>query len=250
LWAPFDVVRRAFLAAVEVIGLTARLGVRNVIEAALCINATLNRVWWVHLLNLLFNNRLKPPEVLFSQADPNPPPHPVPPGYPPEDAILQNQLTLVSGVKPECLKRLRAVLALIDLYGRQLSTPGSLVGISTIHTVRWAIIDGGKRLLMVSNYDGTWENYIDEFAEMILSGLDALWTCAADFPLAGARDVPALKQFLRRNQVPANAFYSAYPATSVLNLKADLGFAKWYGWLVRRLAQGRKLREYPAPSAT
>ena len=34
-------------------------------------------------------------------------------------------------------------------------------------------LDGGKRLLLASNYDGTWENYIDEFAEMILSGLDA-----------------------------------------------------------------------------
>jgi len=142
------------------------------------------------------------------------------------------------------------VLALIDLYGRRLSTPGSLVGISTIHTVRWALLDGGKRVLLASNYDGTWENYIDEFAEMILSGLNALWTSAPDFPLAGAQDVAALKQFLRSHQVAANVFYSAYPATSVANLKQDLEFAFWFGWLVRHLTHGQKPDSSPASVAS
>ncbi len=246
VWLPFDVLLRALLAGVEVIGLMARLGLRNVLDAAMAINATLNRVWWVRLLNFIFNNQPPPPPSPYSQACPNPPPYPIPAGYPPEDAILQNQLTLVTDVKPECLARSRAVLALIDLYGRRLSTTGSLVGISTIHTVRWAILDGGKRMLLVSNYDGTWENYIDEFAEMILSGLNALWTTAPDFPAAGAQDVAALKQFLRKHQVAANVFYSAYPATSVLNLKADLEFAFWFGWIVRRLADGQKPDASPA----
>ncbi len=75
---------------------------------------------------------------------------------------------------------------------------------------------------------------------MILSGLNALWTTAPDFPAAGAQDVAALKQFLRKHQVAANVFYSAYPATSVLNLKAALEFAFWFGWIVRRLADGQK----------
>jgi histidinol-phosphate/aromatic aminotransferase/cobyric acid decarboxylase-like protein len=166
-------------------------------------------------------------------------PNPAPPGGPPEDAILQNQLTLLTDVRPEHLARLRAVLALIDLYGRRLSPPGSLVGISTIHSVRWTLLDEGRRLLMVSNYDGTWENYIDEFAEMILSGLDALWTSAPDNPRAGAQDVAALKQFLRRHQAPANVFYCAYPEASVLNLTDDLAFARWFGWIFRRLTAGR-----------
>ena len=92
---------------------------------------------------------------------------------------------------------------------------------------------------MVRNYDGTWENYIDEFAEMILSGLDALWTPAPDYPLAGAQDVAALKQFLRRHQAPAYVFYSAYPESSVLILKDDLDFARWFGWTLRVLDGGQ-----------
>ena len=53
--------------------------------------------------------------------------------------------------------------------------PGSQIGISTIHFVRWLVIDDGRRLMMLSDYDGSWESYIDEFAELILSGLDAIW---------------------------------------------------------------------------
>ena len=44
---------------------------------------------------------------------------------------------------------------------------------------------------MASNYDGTWENYIDEFAELILSGLDGIWESSQGFPEAGAQDVEA-----------------------------------------------------------
>ena len=71
--------------------------------------------------------------------------------------------------------RVRAVMAAIDSYSKRLSPPGSLIGISTIHFVKWLLIDNGRRLMMVSDYDGSWESYIDEFAEMILSGLDAIW---------------------------------------------------------------------------
>jgi hypothetical protein len=236
---PFDFVGRGLIAVAEVMGLMARMGIREVLGAALQINATLNRVWWIRIGNVLFRNRPTAPPHRYSQAEPHAPPNPTPPGYPPEDAVLQNQLTLLTEVRPEHRARLRAVLTLIDLHGRRLSPAGSLVGISTIHTVRWTLLDGDRRLLMVSNYDGTWENYIDEFAEMILSGLDALWSSAPDYPRAGAQDVAALKQFLRRHQAPANVFYSAYPETSVLNLNDDLEFGRWFGSTFQRLTAGR-----------
>jgi hypothetical protein len=125
---------------------------------------------------------------------------------------------LVTAVRPDRLPQLEAVLEVIDLYARRLAEQGSLVGIRTIHTVRWALLDGGKRLLMASNYDGSWENYIDEFAELILSGLDAIWESSYGFPELGAQDVAAFKHFLRCHQAPANVFYSAYPRTTVPNI--------------------------------
>ena len=119
------------------------------------------------------------------------------------------------------VNRVRAVMSAIDSYAKRLARPGSLIGISTIHFVRWLVIDDGRRLMMVSDYDGSWENYIDEFAEMILSGLDAIWETSLAYPPDGARDLPAFKSFLRNHQVPAEVFFSAYPGETVLNIVND-----------------------------
>ena len=128
-----------------------------------------------------------------------------------EDAVAQNQLTLVTVIDPASVGRVRAVLAAIDSYARRLAPPGSFIGISTIHFVRWLLIDRGRRLLFISDYDGIWESYIDEFAEMILSGLDAIWETSFGMPPDGARDLPAFKRFLRSHQVPSDIFFAAYP---------------------------------------
>ena len=136
-------------------------------------------------------------------------------------SISQNQLTLVTVIAAGRVNRVRAVMSAIDSYAKRLASPGSLIGISTIHFVRWLVIDNGSRLMMVSDYDGSWENYIDEFAEMILSGLDAIWETSLAFPADGARDLPAFKSFLRNHQVPAEVFFSAYPRETVLNIVND-----------------------------
>jgi hypothetical protein len=135
-----------------------------------------------------------------------------------EDAVAQNQLTLITVVDPAQRLRLEAVLAAIKSYARRFSPPGSLMGISTIHFVRWLLIDDGRRLVLLSDYDGSWESYIDEFAEMILSGLDAIWESSYGFPAAGAADLPAFKRFLRSHQPPADLFFSAYPDETTLNI--------------------------------
>jgi hypothetical protein len=229
-----DLLRFPF-AFLDVPGILWRRGPVNTLLAARRINATLDRVWWARLFNLVTLNQYPPPPHRYSSAPvdtaagcaPATPEDEVTreadrDQAPAEDAVAQNQLTLLTVVRPDQLPRLRAVLDLIELYARRLTEQGSLVGISTIHTVRWALIDGGERLLFASNYDGTWEAYIDEFAELILSGLDALWEGSYGFPELGAKDLAALKHFLRCHQVPANVFYSAYPAATVPNISDAL----------------------------
>ena len=88
------------------------------------------------------------------------------------------------------------------------------------------LIDRDQRLIMLSDYDGSWENYIDEFAEMILSGLDAIWETSFGYPPDGARDLPAFKRFLRAHQVSAEVFYSAYPDQTILNITRNLRLAR------------------------
>jgi len=128
---------------------------------------------------------------------------------------------VVTAIDSAHLHRVLAVMAAIDSYARRLAPPGSLIGISTIHFARWLLIDQGRRLLFVSDYDGSWESYIDEFAETILTGLDAIWETSFGMPPDGARDLPAFKRFLRSHQVPSDVFFAAYPEETVLNVATD-----------------------------
>jgi hypothetical protein len=232
---------RALPVVIDVVRAVTRHGFVNVIRGTQQIVASLNRYALFRVLNRFTRNRMPPQQSPYSSVslDNCAVPAPLVPGdevtaesdrqTPPtfrEDVVTQNQLTLVTVVKPEHEKRVRAVMAAIDSYATRMAPPGSLIGISTIHFVKWLVIDNGRRLMMVSDYDGSWENYIDEFAEMILSGLDAIWETSYGYPPDGARDLPAFKRFLRSHQVPSEVFFSAYPDETVLNIISDRAFAR------------------------
>lgn len=230
----FNILFRKYIPLIgAIIQMGRKYGVRNVWRSSKRITATLNRIRIFRIFNTITHN-VEPPQPspysaveinncnpcvalaegdeVTAGAD----------GHPPEfieDVILQNQLTMIVVIQPKYLQRLYTVLALIDTYARYLAPPGSLAGMSTIHFVRWVVIDNGKRMMMLSNYDGTWEAYIGEFAEMILSGLNAIWENFIGWQEAGAGDVDAFKRFLRCHQEQAQIFYSAYPYESVLNIK-------------------------------
>lgn len=226
---------RAAPVVVDFVRAVARSGFGNVYEGTRRITASLDRYPVFRLLNLLTHNTIPPlasrfSSLPFDQRAPLGPlatgddiPVPATAGTPGfrEDAVAQNQLTVVTVIDPESIDRVRAVMAAIDSYARRLAPPGSLIGISTIHFARWLIIDGGRRLLFLSDYDGSWESYIDEFAEMILTGLDAIWETSFGMPPDGARDLPAFKRFLRTHQVPSDVFFAAYPDETVLNVAQD-----------------------------
>jgi len=223
---------RALPVLVDLVRAVARFGLVAVYRNTSKVVASLDRITVFRVFNRLTGNSLPPRRsphssvVLYNCAPlaPLAPGDELPflPAAPPpalrEDLVAQNELTLVTVVRPGSADRVRAVLAAIDSYARRLAQPGSLIGVSTIHFVRWLLIDDARRLVLLSDYDNSWESYIDEFAELILSGLDAIWETSYGYPPDGARDVPALKRFLRAHQVRADVFYSAYPDDTVLNI--------------------------------
>lgn len=226
---------RAVPIVIDVVRAVGRSGFGNVYHGTSRIVASLDRYLLFRLFNWITRNRIPPLESPFSSLvlDQRAPFAPLVPrdeiptrivaGGPAlrEDTVAQNQLTVVTAIDPARLDRVRAVMAAIDSYARRLAPPGSLIGISTIHFARWLVIDEGRRLLFVSDYDGSWESYIDEFAEMILTGLDAIWETSFGMPPDGARDLPAFKRFLRSHQVPSDVFFAAYPEETVLNIALD-----------------------------
>jgi hypothetical protein len=144
-----------------------------------------------------------------------------------EDFEVQNQMTLITPIKPGWLRlfALRAVCWVIQQRATYVDTHGSLGGIPSIHFAHWNVIDGGRRLLFCSNYDGTWESYLGEFIDRGASALTAIWSNCIEFPrtrllmIGGARDEQRFKEWIRRFQIPTQVWYAAYPHLSVQNIQ-------------------------------
>jgi len=131
---------------------------------------------------------------------------------------VQNHMASITIVKPGWLRRstLWLVLWAVNLLARARATHGELSGIPSIHFAHWSMIDDGRRLLFLSNFDGSWENYLDDFIDKAASGLTGVWSNTLNFPRTyfllwgGARDGPRFKAIARDMQTVTNVWYSAY----------------------------------------
>ena len=131
---------------------------------------------------------------------------------------VQNHMASITIVKRGWLRRfiLRLVLWAVNLRARAQATHGELSGIPSIHFAHWSLIDHGYRLLFLSNFDGSWENYLDDFIDKASPGLTAVWSNTLYFPrtsfllCGGAKDGPRFKAVARDSQTVTNAWYSAY----------------------------------------
>ena len=157
---------------------------------------------------------------------------------------------------------------LIFMVARAVPTTLSgLLGLSLIHFARWVIIERGawpdfgqpKRalkndyVLFCSNFNGTWDQYIDAFADGIPGGLDLFWYSSTKYP--HSVPITPFKNYIRGNQVDTNYYYNATPGSGQRDIKQALrlaaairalaaappgdpdAFAEAYGRLLRQ-AQG------------
>jgi hypothetical protein len=139
-----------------------------------------------------------------------------------ENFFAQNHMANMSDIKPGLARRVsaRAVLTLASMNARA-STKGTLAGIPSIHFAHWALLDRGRRLLFCSNFDGSWENYLDDFIDKASVGLTGIWGGTIGFPharwlfLDGAKNGARFKAIARNKQVPSSVFYSAYEKLTV-----------------------------------
>jgi len=144
-----------------------------------------------------------------------------------ENRRPQNHMASITEVKPGVFRfaLLKGVLAAIELLGRIKYFHGSLSGIPSIHFARWTVINSGKHLLFLSNFDGSWEHYLGEFIDQAANGLTAVWSNAVGFPRSrnliqgGATDEQRFKSYARRTQLYTQLWYSAYPYLSVVNIQ-------------------------------
>jgi len=141
-----------------------------------------------------------------------------------EDDGVQNQITHLVEIREGRLWILRTVLWAIELLARNWYYEGKLGSIATIHFGRWVILDGGKRVVFFSNYDGSWESYIGDFVDKTADWLTAVWSNTEDFPPTeclfgrGAKSEARFKQWTREKQIETQVWYSAYPELSLTNV--------------------------------
>lgn len=94
---------------------------------------------------------------------------------------------------------------------------GSLGPIPSIHFAHWAVVDGGSGMVFMSNFDGTWESYLDDFIEKAHRGLTGVWSHTQGFPHSrfllweGATHEKAFKRYARDTQAQEAVWYVAYP---------------------------------------
>jgi len=89
---------------------------------------------------------------------------------------------------------IRTSLRIVTLAGRVFFTEGRLGDAPGIHFGHWHIIEGGRRYLFCSNYDGSFGGYLDDFINGATIGttLAWRWTTLKRRPSAGF-DQPAVE---------------------------------------------------------
>ena len=109
-----------------------------------------------------------------------------------------------------------------------------LINLSFIEFARWVIIPrrrfpflgkGQARedlkydyLLFFSNFNGTWNQYIDAFSAVLSKGLNMIWRWSEKFP--GSVPVTPFKSYIAQVQFDTDYYYTAYPYATANDLKS------------------------------
>jgi hypothetical protein len=142
---------------------------------------------------------------------------------------LQNQFSAVGNIKPGTfrLRFLKKTLWMINRVSRYVFNKGKLATIPSIHFARWVFLDNHKRLIFISNYDGTSDQYLTDFVNKQPAPMSAIFCHMMDFPktkwlvLEGARDMKGFVAWARKKQIPSQVWYSAYKDLTVKNIIAN-----------------------------
>jgi len=143
-----------------------------------------------------------------------------------ETQMVQAQFSALGNVKPGKfrLATMMFLLRTTDFLAPYLFAKGKLSGIPTVHFARWLIIDEGRQMLFLSNYDGNSENYLRDFIHIAAKQLTLMFCHTEGYPktrlmvFGGAKDAEGFMQWARAKQIITNVWYSANKEVSVKNI--------------------------------
>jgi hypothetical protein len=146
-----------------------------------------------------------------------------------EDHDVTNQFSAMGTLKPGVVRLGVTMLSLlvIDYAARHIYRRGGLGRVRTIHFARWVFLDDRRRVLFLSNYDGSLESYMDDFINKVGFGLNVVFSNGVGYPrtdwliLKGCSDERKFKEYLRRHQMPTAVWYKAYPGLTAVDLERN-----------------------------
>ncbi len=140
-------------------------------------------------------------------------------------------MNVITPMKPWKTPILRLVFWIL---GHFKSKQQDLINLSFIEFARWVIVprhafprpDSSQPkeelkydyLIFFSNFNGTWNQYIDAFSAVLSDGLNLIWRWSEKFP--GSVPVTPFKEYISRVQFDTDYYYTAYPRATANDLKA------------------------------
>jgi len=150
--------------------------------------------------------------------------------YAVEDRSVQFHLATIGVIKENPVRRytIRAVLALVGVMWRHILVRGGFGGIYTLHFAHAVIIDEGRRILLLTCYDGSALEYLGNFTDIAGAYINAAYGSVEHYPACkwllagGASGLQGFMGWSRQHLQYTPVFYSAYPGETMLNLMKDL----------------------------
>ena len=146
-----------------------------------------------------------------------------------EPGYAQNHMISVTRLKAGPFRRYTLALGMwiIRLLALFAFRPGNLARMGTIHFARWVKPPGAKSMVFLSNYDGSWLSYLEDFTALASVGLNLAWGHSQGAPtprllvLDGASDPDAFKRFAKRSLQKTNFWFSGYPGLTLENIRRN-----------------------------
>jgi hypothetical protein len=150
--------------------------------------------------------------------------------YAVEDLSVQGHLATIGIVKENPIRRLtiRAVVGLVGIMYKRILLRGGFGGIYTLHFAHVVLLDEGRRVLLLTGYDGSALEYLGNFTDIAGMYINAAYGSVENYPAckwllgSGASSLNGFLEFSRQHMQYTPVFYSAYPQATVLNLMKDL----------------------------
>src|SRR4051794_8536676 len=124
---------------------------------------------------------------------------------------VASEFTLVIPLGPGGADRIRELVKKVD--------PASIGDLGTIHEARAGIFDNDTKLLFASTFDGSWDNYIEDFAHRSKAKvmLDMMLGEGDDYP--GLDNPEEVKDWIGRHQIDVVLYSQDSPDATAKRVK-------------------------------